>query len=157
MAWTIEREQHLPLSPAEAFELFADARNLEVITPPWLRFRVITPGPIPLGAGTLIEYRLRLHAVPIRWITRIEVWEPGYRFVDVQLRGPYRHWEHTHEFEPWGGGALMRDRVRYELPLGPAGRLARRAFVARDLERIFDYRRDAIGRLVSRRTRSPRA
>jgi ligand-binding SRPBCC domain-containing protein len=128
------------------FGFFADAFNLEAITPSWLRFQVVTPGPIRMVPGALIEYRLRLHGVPIRWLTRIETWEPGARFVDVQVRGPYRLWHHTHSFEPHEQGTLARDRVRYALPLGPLGRLADAAFVHRDLGRIFDYRRAEVAR-----------
>ena len=141
----LTREQHLPAEPAEVFPFFGDARNLEAITPPWLGFRVVTPEPVAMAAGTLIEYRLRLRGVPVRWRTRIEAWEPPHRFVDVQLSGPYRLWHHTHTFEPApGGGTTMRDVVRYALPLGPLGALAHRALVKRDLERIFDFRRDAV-------------
>ncbi|MBA2505032.1 MAG: SRPBCC family protein [Thermoleophilaceae bacterium] len=144
---TLEREQHLPESPGEAFEFFADAHNLEAITPPLLRFRVITPRPIGMQEGTLIEYRLRLRGAPVRWLTRIEEWKPGVRFVDRQLRGPYALWHHTHEFEPDGeGGTIMRDRVRYRLPLGVLGGIAHLLFVKRDLERIFDFRREEIER-----------
>jgi len=88
-ARTLEREQVLPAAPDELFEFFADAHNLEAITPPWLNFRVVTAGPIGMAPGTLIEYRLRLHRVPIRWLTRIETWVPGRRFEDRQVRGPY--------------------------------------------------------------------
>ncbi len=141
----LERSQRLPGAPAAVFSFFSDAFNLERITPPWLGFRVLTPGPIVMERGTLIEYRLRLHGVPIRWLTRIAAWEPPVRFVDVQVRGPYRLWHHTHSFEPDGGGStLMRDTVRYSLPLGPLGEVARRALVARDLARIFDFRHDAV-------------
>ena len=143
----LEREQRLPGPPPDVFELFADAGNLEAITPAWLGFRIVTPRPITMGVGTLIEYRLRLHGVPIRWLTRIDVWEPGVRFVDRQIRGPYALWHHTHEFFPDGPDAtVMHDRVRYALPLGPAGEIARRLFVARDLERIFDFRRAEVER-----------
>jgi ligand-binding SRPBCC domain-containing protein len=142
------RYQQVAAPPEDAFGFFSDALNLERITPPWLRFRVLEPDSIEMGPGALIEYRLRLHLVPIRWLTRIEVWEPGRRFVDRQLRGPYRIWEHTHEFEPSGGGTLMRDTVHYELPLGPLGDLAHRAFVRRDLDRIFDFRRDAVAQAL---------
>ena len=132
-----------------AFDLYGDARNLEPMTPPWLHFEVTTPGRIEMGAGTLLEYRLRLHGVPIRWRTRIEIWEPPRRFVDVQLKGPYSLWEHTHLFEPAGEGATtIVDRVRYEIPLGPIGALADRLFVRRDLKRIFDYRAEAVVRLA---------
>lgn len=114
------------------------------MTPPWLHFRVTTPRPITMGPGTLLDYRLRLHGVPIRWQTRIETWEPPVRFSDTQVRGPYSLWEHTHEFELAGeGGCTMRDTVRYAIPYGLLGELAHRLFVRRDLERIFDYRRDA--------------
>ena len=88
--YTLQREQLIPASPAETFDFFADALNLEAITPPWLGFEVVTPRPIAMGAGALIEYRLKLHALPLRWLTRIEAWEPGRRFADRQLRGPYR-------------------------------------------------------------------
>ena len=120
----LERRQTVALQPDEAFALFADAHNLEVITPPWLRFRILTPAPIEMRAGTLISYRLSLHGVPVRWHTRIETWEPPKRFVDVQISGPYALWHHTHE-------------------------VALRLFVRRDLNRIFDHRRAAIERLVS--------
>jgi ligand-binding SRPBCC domain-containing protein len=147
----LERRQQLPGTPAEVFPFFADALNLERITPPWLGFRVITPGTIEMRPGTLIEYRLRLHRVPVRWLTRIEVWEPPERFVDVQVRGPYRSWHHEHRFAPApGGGTLMRDRVDYELPLGPLGALAHALFVRRDLERIFDHRTDAVARYFTK-------
>jgi ligand-binding SRPBCC domain-containing protein len=142
--YTLTREQRLDGTPDDAFAFFADARNLERITPPWLNFHVVTPE-IEMRAGTLIEYRLTLHGLPIRWLTQIEEWAPGERFVDVQLRGPYALWHHTHEFEPAGDGqTLMRDTVRYALPLGPLGALAHKLFVARDLERIFDHRYETV-------------
>jgi len=141
----LRREQRLPLAPAAVFPFFADVANLEAITPPWLRFRIVSPRAAELRAGAIVEYRLRLHGVPVSWLTRIEEWVPGERFVDVQLHGPYTLWHHTHEFEPDGaGGTLMRDVVRYGLPLGPLGEVARRLFVARDLAAIFDYRRDEV-------------
>ena len=144
----LEREQRIALSPADTFTFFSDAHNLERITPGWLRFRVVTAAPLELREGTLIEYRLRLHRVPIRWLTRIQTWEPGRRFVDLQVRGPYRFWHHTHTFTACDGGTLMRDVVRYALPCGPLGGLAHSAFVRRDLERIFDFRRDVIARAL---------
>ena len=146
----LERRQRLPVTAERAFAFFSDARNLEAITPPWLRFRVLTPGAIKMGEGTLIDYRLRLHGLPLTWRTRIEVWEPPHHFVDLQLRGPYALWEHTHTFAPVGEDAVViADRVRYALPLGRLGELARRAFVRRDLDRIFDHRMCAIaGRLA---------
>jgi ligand-binding SRPBCC domain-containing protein len=141
----VERDQRVEVSIAEAFAFYGDAHNLERITPPWLGFEVTTPKPIEMGIGTLIEYRLRLHRLPISWQTRIEVWEPPRRFVDAQVRGPYSLWEHTHTFEEDGPGAtIIRDRVRYSIPFGPLGELANRLLVQRDLGQIFDYRRDAV-------------
>ena len=149
MSHVLERSQRLPGAPDDVFAFFSDAFNLERITPPWLGFRVLTPRPIVMERGTLIEYRLTLHGVPIRWLTRIELWEPPLRFVDVQVRGPYRVWHHTHTFEPDGDRTLMRDTVRYALPLGPLGEVARRAFVARDLARIFEFRQQAVRGLLA--------
>src|SRR3954453_4640896 len=138
---TLRREQRLPATPDEVFPFFADAGNLEAITPPWLAFAVTPPRPIPMRVGTIIEYRLRLHGLPIRWLTQIEDWEPGVRFADRQLRGPYALWHHTHEFDADGaGGTVMRDTVRYALPFGPAGSIAHALLVRRDLDRIFDFR-----------------
>jgi ligand-binding SRPBCC domain-containing protein len=141
---TLHREQRLPGPPDDVFAFFADAGNLEAITPPWLHFRIVTPRPIAMGPGTLIEYRLRLHGLPISWLTEIAVWEPGVRFVDRQVRGPYALWHHTHEFAEDGDGTLMRDTVRYALPFGPLGALAHALVVRRDLDRIFAYRRTAV-------------
>jgi ligand-binding SRPBCC domain-containing protein len=121
---------------------------LERITPPWLRFEVTTPRPLEVSEGTLIDYELRLRGVPLRWRSRIEVWEPPVRFVDVQVRGPYRVWRHTHEFAASGGGTTIADTVRYAVPLGPLGELVRRAIVRRDLDRIFDYRRAAVASIL---------
>ena len=147
----LERSQRLALPAAQAFQFYADALNLEAITPSWLAFRVATDGPIEMRPGTQIDYRLRLHGVPIRWRTRIVVWHPPERFVDVQLRGPYALWEHTHTFEPDGEHAVViRDRVRYALPFGPLGRLAHALFVRRDLERIFDHRSRAVAYALAR-------
>jgi ligand-binding SRPBCC domain-containing protein len=153
----LERSQRLAVPLEQAFELYSEARNLERITPPWLGFRVTTPAPIEMREGALIEYRLKLHGAPVRWRTRIAVWEPPLRFVDVQLRGPYALWEHTHTFARDDEGAVViGDRVRYALPLGPLGELAYAAFVKRDLRRIFDYRAQAVAEwLRADATRSP--
>ncbi len=148
----LRREQHLPAPPAEVFPFFADAGNLEAITPAWLRFAIVPPRPTDMGMGTLIEYRLRLHGISVSWLTRIEEWIPGERFVDVQLRGPYALWHHTHEFEADGAdGTLMRDTVRYALPYGPLGEVAHRLFVARDLAAIFDFRTGRVRAAFTRR------
>jgi ligand-binding SRPBCC domain-containing protein len=147
----LERSQRFGVPVERAFEFYVDAGNLEPMTPPWLHFEVTSPSELTLRRGVLLDYRLRLHGVPLRWQGRIEAWEPPLRFVDVQARGPYAFWEHTHLFERDGDAAtVIHDRVRYTLPLGPLGALAHRLFVRRDLERIFDYRsRVASERLVS--------
>jgi ligand-binding SRPBCC domain-containing protein len=141
----LERTQVVPRPRAEVFAFFADPWNLERITPPFLRFRILTPHPLEVKAGALIDYRLSLFGLPFGWRTVIEAWEPGVRFVDRQLRGPYRRWHHTHAFEDAPGGTRMTDRVEYELPLGE---LARVLLVDRQLAAIFDHRRRAIGRLL---------
>jgi ligand-binding SRPBCC domain-containing protein len=144
----LERIQQVPLRVEDAFAFYGSADNLEAITPPWLRFRIVDPRPQALSAGARLHYSLVLHRFPVRWTTEIRIWEPPHLFVDFQLRGPYRLWEHTHTFEPAGTGTLITDRVRYALPFGPLGALAHLAFVRRDLRRIFDFRRDAIARLL---------
>lgn len=151
----LERSQRVALPVEEAFAIYADERNLEALTPPWLHFR-ITSRPPEMTAGAPLEYRLRLRGIPIRWRTRIDVWEPPRRFTDFQEKGPYSLWEHAHTFEPDGDRATtIRDVVRYSIPLGPIGSLAHRLFVRRDLERIFDYRRDALERLLRRGAAGP--
>lgn len=149
-AHKLERKQLLPGTPEEVFPFFADARNLEALTPPFLGFRILTPLPIEMREGTLIDYSLSLFGAPMRWKTRIAAWEPGVRFVDEQLSGPYAFWRHTHSFERRGNGTLMRDVVEYREPLGPLGALAHHLFVARTVERIFDFRRGAVDRLLRR-------
>ena len=144
----LEREQVVKRPLDEVFAFFARAENLERITPPWLGFRVLTPGPIEMGSGTMIDYRLRLHGLPLRWTSRIELWEDTRRFIDQQVHGPYRFWRHLHEFVPVGRGACVRDRVEYALPLGWLGELLGLPVVRRDLVRIFDYRRAAVARML---------
>lgn len=147
----LEREQRVELPIEQTFELYGDAAKLERLTPAFLNFRVVSPAPVVMGVGTLIEYRLRLHGVPIRWLTRIEQWEPPHGFVDRQVSGPYALWHHTHEFEADGDATLIRDRVRYRIGFGPLGALALRLVVRRDLERIFDHRQAAIAELIRER------
>jgi ligand-binding SRPBCC domain-containing protein len=145
----LERVQQLPRPPGEVFPFFADALNLERITPPWLGFRVVTPEPIEMRRGTPIAYRLRLHGIPLSWHTEIVQWDPPRRFVDVQVSGPYRLWHHTHSFEPSGEGTVTRDVVRYALPLGPLGEIAHLVLVRRDLEAIFDFRAAEVERALA--------
>jgi ligand-binding SRPBCC domain-containing protein len=134
-------ELWVPLLPEELFPFFADAGNLDAITPSWLHFHILTPRPIEMRAGTLIDYRLRVHGLPLRWRTRIREWEPPHRFVDEQVRGPYRRWIHTHTFEPRDGGTLARDRVEYAVPFDL---IAHPLFVRRDIGRIFAFRQEAL-------------
>jgi ligand-binding SRPBCC domain-containing protein len=143
--FTLERSMDLALPQVEVFEFFADARNLEVITPPWLHFRILTPARIFMGIGTRIEYRLRIRGVPVRWVSEIAAWDPPRRFVDKQISGPYRLWEHEHRFEDTASGTKVRDRVRYAVP---GGAIVQRLLVAPDLERIFDYRREQLARIL---------
>ncbi len=146
----LHRRQVLDAPIEEAFDFFSKASNLEAITPPFLRFRITTPGPIEMKVGALIEYRLRLRGIPVSWRTRIEEWEPPHRFVDRQLSGPYALWHHTHTFEALDESrTAMTDLVRYGQRLGPLGTLAEHLVVRRDLERIFDYRRDSIPGLLA--------
>ena len=135
--YTLQTELWLPRPRDEVFRFFAEARNLEILTPPWVKFQVLTPAPIEMRAGTLIDYRIRVHGIPIRWRMEIAEWQPPHRFVDVQLRGPYTLWHHTHTFEQRDGGTLCADQVRYR-PRG--GALMNWLFVRRDVEKIFRYR-----------------
>lgn len=130
-------EVWLPCPRDEVFPFFADAANLEAITPDSLHFEIITPQPVAMRVGALIDYRLRVHGFPLRWRTEIVAWEPPMRFVDRQLRGPYRLWEHEHCFAEKNGGTLASDHVRYAVP---GGTLVNWLFVKRDVARIFAYR-----------------
>lgn len=137
----LERSQHIDRPLEEVFAFFSAPSNLERITPPWLGFEVVGTSTPELGEGTIIDYRLRLHGLPLRWRSLIRSWDPPYGFVDEQLKGPYRSWVHTHRFERDGGGTLVRDHVRYAVP---GGALVERLFVRRDIERIFDFRVQAL-------------
>jgi ligand-binding SRPBCC domain-containing protein len=132
---------HLDAPLADVFPFFADARNLEALTPPFLRFEVLTPGAIQMRAGALIDYRLRVHGLPLRWQSEITAWEPPHRFVDEQRRGPYRAWRHEHRFAAEEGGTRVEEEVSYAV-LG--GALVDALFVKRDLQRIFAFRREAL-------------
>lgn len=146
--YRLERTQQIQRPLDAVFSFFADATNLEAITPRFLRFRILSPTPVEMRAGARIDYAMSLFGMPVRWRTRITEWEPGVRFVDEQEAGPYAVWRHTHEFEPQGEATLVRDVVDYAVPLGPLGALAHLLFVRRTLGRIFDFRRDVTGRLL---------
>lgn len=139
-----EAETYLARARSEVFPFFAEARNLQTLTPPWLKFEVLTPSPIILRPGALIDYRITVHGIPIRWRTEITEWDPPHRFVDVQLSGPYTLWHHTHTFEERDGGTVCADRVRYR-PRG--GALIHWLFVRRDVQGIFQYRQQRLNEL----------
>ena len=144
--FVFDSELWLPRPRAEVFGFFADAGNLESITPPWVRFKILTPKPITMRPGTLIDYQIRIRGIPIRWRTEIKEWNPPHRFVDVQLRGPYTLWHHTHTFAEHNGGTVCTDQVRYR-PRG--GALINWLFVRRGVERIFEYRSRQLRELLA--------
>ena len=142
-------EQLVHRPAGEVFAFFSDANNLAAITPRQLNFHILTPGPIRLEAGARIDYQLTLHGIPLKWATLIESWEPPHEFVDVQLRGPYRMWRHTHRFLNEGVGTRIVDDVDYELPLGRLGRLVEKLWARREVAKIFGYRAEVISRQFS--------
>ena len=144
MPFTLESSQWLPRAPEEIFPLYSDAFKLEELTPPLLHFHVVTPPPIVMQTGVEIDYRLRLHGIPMGWRSRITAWEPPHRFVDEQVKGPYRLWLHEHTFTAQDGGTLVRDVVQYDM-LG--GRLADKLLVRRDLRNIFAYRQHKLAEI----------
>lgn len=156
---TLERQQWVPTPLAETFEFFSRAENLGLLTPPWLGFEILTPTPIPMCSGAIIDYKITMHGVPMRWKTRIEAWNFGESFVDRQVVGPYREWVHTHTFQAMDGGTLITDVVRYRLPFGFFGRIAHSVSVRAKLAAIFDYRYHAIRNVLggSERTTTTRA
>lgn len=139
--YELQTRIRLPRPRPEVFEFFGNAGNLQELTPPWLHFEILTPQPIEMRPGALIDYRLKLRGIPIRWRTEITAWDPPHRFVDRQLRGPYRLWDHEHTFEEDGDATVSRDRVRYAV-LG--GSLVNRLLVARDVVKIFTYRHERL-------------
>lgn len=133
----VERRMLTTRARDEVFPFFADAANLARLTPDWLKFSIVTPSPIEMREGAVIDYRISLHGLPMKWRTLITLWEPPFRFVDEQVRGPYRYWRHEHTFEETSEGTLMGDRVEYATPFGA---FSDRLLVRRQLRRIFDYR-----------------
>jgi ligand-binding SRPBCC domain-containing protein len=141
---SLERTQRIDASLERVFPFFSDPANLARITPPWLSFRIAGDPPLPIVEGCRVEYRIRWMLFRLRWVTRITRWNPPSGFQDAQEKGPYRTWIHTHTFRPAGGGVEMSDRVDYELPFGPLGRIAHALLVRRQLRKIFDFRATAI-------------
>lgn len=151
--YILKRELTLDLPRTVVFDFFADAGNLERITPPELNFHIITPQPIDIRKDALIDYRLKLRGFPVTWRTEISVWEPPFRFVDQQLKGPYKQWIHTHTFtEIDTGTTLIEDEVRYRLPMEPLCDIAH-FMVRRELEYIFDYRQKAVAEMLQKGAR----
>jgi len=151
----MESSLFLPSPRDVVFAFFSDASNLQSLTPPWLNFSILTPLPIPMQVGTLIDYRLRIRGIPLRWQSRISVWDPPERFVDEQTHGPYRRWRHEHVFELVEGGTLCRDLVDYEVY---GGVLVNLVFVRPDLRKIFKFRQDKLlNQFSSTTVPSPRA
>ncbi|MBX3406713.1 MAG: SRPBCC family protein [Phycisphaeraceae bacterium] len=147
--YELQTEVRIPGTLDRVFSFFADAGNLELLTPPWLSFRILTPRPIAMRVGVLIDYRISMRGLPMRWRSEITAWEPPYRFVDEQRRGPYRLWVHEHSFRQDGSVVVVGDHVRYAVPGGPGlERLVHAALVRPDLHRIFRYRVDAMNRLL---------
>ena len=145
----LEARSQLPLAAEQVFPFFADAWNLETLTPRWLHFSILTPGPIAIRRGSLIDYRLRLHGIPLRWRSEIVEWEPPHLFVDRQVRGPYHTWIHTHSFRDVADGVVIADRVRYRIRGGRAvHRIANAVSAARDLRAIFGYRQEQLEALL---------
>ena len=141
--YTLRREQWVASPLRRIFPFFAQPENLALITPPSLRFRLLTPPPVGMEKGRIIDYTIRIMGLPVRWRTLITRYEPPRCFVDEQISGPYSFWHHTHRFESRDGGTLLYDEVRYALPLaviGPARGLIHSLYVEPTLERIFDYR-----------------
>ena len=143
----LQRTQVIDKPLEEVFDFFADAANLQALTPEFLKFKILTPMPVEMREDARLEYSIKLFGVPVKWRTRISVWEPGVRFVDEQESGPYAIWRHTHTFEAQGNQTVMRDEVEYVEPLGWLGAIAHTLFVERTLARIFDYREDAVSRI----------
>ena len=140
----ISTKQYINKPLEVVFEFFSKPENLEMITPASLSFNILTPTPIKMGKGSLIDYTIRLFGIPIHWRTLISDYEPPFRFVDQQIKGPYTFWHHTHTFQSVDGGVEIIDKVKYSLPLGWLGTLAHSIWVRKDLEKIFKHRKTVI-------------
>lgn len=141
MRHQLHREQFIPAAPAAVWEFFATPRNLNELTPPQLKFRIVGEAAEAMHSGQLIEYRISLFpGLWMRWLTEIRDVETGVFFADEQRKGPYKFWRHEHRFVPANGGVLMTDHITYDVGWGLVGRLVERIWVRRQLAQIFDYR-----------------
>jgi ligand-binding SRPBCC domain-containing protein len=145
--YTLAFAQQVPRGLQEVFAFFSQAENLEAITPSWMHFKILAVTPEPIQQGTLIQYSLRLHGIALRWTSEIVVWDPPHRFVDLQLRGPYKLWRHEHRFDECEGGTRITDTVNLALPFGVLGQLAYRARVRSEVHKIFAFREKKIREL----------
>ena len=144
--YRLNTQMFVALPIAEVFHFFSDASQLGRITPPWVNFKILTSLPVEMKRGTLLDYKIRLHGIPMRWRTEICEWEPCSRFADQQLKGPYQRWYHEHTFESVDGGTLVKDNVHY---IVPGGSLVNRFFVQPDLARIFRFRHDTLSQIFA--------
>jgi ligand-binding SRPBCC domain-containing protein len=145
----LKRQQQFRQSSDELFAFFSRPENLAAMTPSPLRFRLITPPPVVMKESAVIDYTIRVSGIPLRWTTLITAFEPNRRFVDLQLRGPYAYWHHTHSFTETDDGTMMTDEVRYALPFGILGTIAHRLFVRRQLETIFEFRKATLEKVFT--------
>lgn len=141
-------QQWVPHKVDQVFGFFSEAKNLQEITPPWLEFKIKGMSTDSIQKDTHLDYQLKIHEIPVKWTTLITHWEPNKKFQDVQLKGPYDQWHHTHTFETLGDGTLVTDRVQYRVPLGFLGQAVGGFFVKRDIEKIFEYRKKKIESLL---------
>lgn len=150
------KDQFVPLKPEEVFPFFSKAENLEILTPPWLQFKIVKKSTKDIEVGTLIDYKLKIHGTPVRWRTLIKDWKNNEFFIDEQLKGPYSKWHHVHKFERVPGGCLLRDEITYKVPVSFLGKIFLSRWIAKDVEQIFSYRQKQIqelyksGRLVEK-------
>ena len=145
-SFLLKKQIWLPQPREKVFGFFSDPQNLDRLTPEWLNFKILTAPPFAMTPGTLLDYRLRLRGIPIRWQSEITVWDPPARFTDKQIKGPYSLWVHEHLFEEKDEGTLVTDNVAYAVP---GAKLVQRLLVAPDLERIFNYRHRMLRQLFS--------
>ena len=150
--YQLKSQLWLPQPQEEIFSFFADPKNLDRLTPPWLHFEILTSKFVEMKVGTLLDYRLRLHGIPIRWQSEISVWEPPHRFIDRQIKGPYRQWVHEHTFSAHQGGTLVGDSVTYAVA---GGRIIQMLLVAPDLDKVFAYRHRTLSQLFNSRQQKP--